>query len=116
MREVNRPFLVNEHGDLSIFSRYLSPVNASFLRSEYKQISIVETSVINGNVNFAATSEDKFVAPRALYVWDKMNCCRAFVLKQTVNCFLKSMQCFYWTLLINITFYVLPIFSATAKR
>ena len=96
MREINRRFLVNEHGDLSIFSLFLSPVNASFLFSEYKQISIVETSVINGNVKFAAISEDKFVASRALYVWNKFNRCRAYVLKQTVNCFLKSMQCFYW--------------------
>ena len=96
MREKNRRFFVNEHGDLSIFSLFLSPVNASFLCSEYKQISIVETSAINGNVNFAATSEDKFVASRALYVWNKLNRCRTFVLKQTINCFLKSMQCFYW--------------------
>ena len=96
MREVNRHFLVNEHGDLSIFSLFLSPVNASFLCSEYKQISILETSVINGNVNFATTSEDEFVAARALYVWNKLNHCRTFVLKHTVNnCFLKSMQCFY---------------------
>ena len=95
MREVNRRFLVNEHGDLSIFSLFLSPVNASFLCSEDKQISIVETSVINGNLNFAATSEDEFVASRALYVWNKLNRCRAFVLKRRVNCSLKSMQCFY---------------------
>ena len=95
MHEKNRRFLVKEHGDLSIFSLFLSPVNASFLCSEYKQISIVEISVINGNVNFAATSEDKFVASRALYVWNKLNGCRTFVLKQTVNCFLKSMQCLY---------------------
>ena len=94
MREVNRRFLVNEHGDLSIFSRFPSPVNASFLYSEYKQISIVKTSVINGNVNFAAISENKFVASGALYVWNKFNRYRAFVLKHTVNCFLKSMQCF----------------------
>ena len=80
MREVNRRFLVNEHGDLSIFSLFLSPVNASFLYREYKQISIVETLVINGNVNFAAISEDKFVASRTLYVWNKFNRCRAFVL------------------------------------
>ena len=95
MREVTCRFLVNEHGDLSIFSLLLSPVNASFLCSEYKQISIVETALINGNVNFAATNEDKFVASRALYVWNKLNRCHAFVLKQTVNCFLNSMQCFY---------------------
>ena len=95
MREVNRRFLVNEHSDLSIFSLFLSPVNASFLCSEYKQIFIVETSVINGNVNFAAISEDKFASSRALYVWNKLNRCHAFVLKQTVNFFLKLMQCFY---------------------
>ena len=89
-REVNRRFLVNEHGDLSIFSLFLSPANASFLYSEYKQISVVETSVINGNVNFAATSEDKFVASRAQYVSNNLIRCRAFVLKETVNCFLKS--------------------------
>ena len=94
MRDVNRRFLVNEHGYLSIFSLFLSPVITSFLCSEYKQISIVETPVINGNVNFAAISEVKFVASRALYVWNKLNRCRAFVLKHTVNCFLKSMQCF----------------------
>ena len=92
MREVNRHFLVNEHGDLSISSLFLSPVNASFLCSEYKQISIVETSVIIRN---AATGEDKFVASRALYICNKLNRCRAFVLKQTVNCSLKSIQCFY---------------------
>ena len=96
MREKNRRFLVNERGDLSIFCLFLSPVNAAFLCSEYKQISIVETSVINGNVNFAGTCEDKFVASRALYVWNKLNRCRTFVLKQTINCFLKSTQCFYW--------------------
>ena len=96
MREKNRRFLVNKLVDLSIFSLFLSAVNTSFLCSEYKQISIVETSVINGNLNFAATSEDKFVASRALYVRNKLNRCHTFVLKQTVNCFLKSMQCFYW--------------------
>ena len=92
MRDVNRRFLANEHGDLSIFSLFLSAVNASFLGSEYKQISIVETLVIIGN---AANSHDKSVASRALYVWSKLNRCRSFVLKQTVNCSLKSMQCFY---------------------
>ena len=95
MREVNRRFLGNEHGELSIFSLFLSSVNASILCSEYKQISVVETSVINGNVNFAATSENKFVVSRALYVWNKLNRCRAFVLKHTVNCLMKLMQCFY---------------------
>ena len=75
IHEVNRRFLVNKHGDLSIFSLFPSPVNASFLCSEYKKISVVETSVINGNVNFATTSEDKFVASRALFVWNKLNRC-----------------------------------------
>ena len=93
MHEVNRRFLINEHSDLSIFSLFLSPVNASSLCSELQRISIVETSVnIIGN---ATNSEDKFVASRALYVWNKLNRCRAFVLKQTVNCSLKSMQCFF---------------------
>ena len=42
------------------------------------------------------TSENKFVASRsALHVWNKLNRCRAFVLKITRNCFLKSMQCRY---------------------
>ena len=66
-----------------------------FYAVNINKISIVETSVTNGNVNFAAISEDKFVALRALYIWNKLNCCCAFVRKQTVNCFLKSMQCFY---------------------
>ena len=113
MHEVNRRFLVNEHGDLSIFSLFLSPVNASFLCSEYKQISIVETSVINGNMNFAATSEDKFVASRALYVWNKLNSCHAFVLKQTVKLFLEVDAVL---LLINITFCVLPMFFCSCER
>ena len=95
MREVNRRFLVNKYDDLTIFSLCLSLVNAFFLHSEYKQISIVEKQVINGNVSFAATSVDKFVASRSLHVWNKLNRCRAFVLKHTVNCFLKLMQCFY---------------------
>ena len=47
MRKVNHRFLVNEHDDLSILSLFLSAVNDSFLCSEYKQISIVETSVSN---------------------------------------------------------------------
>ena len=41
-REVNRIFLVNEHCDLSIFALFLSLVNALFLYSECKQISILE--------------------------------------------------------------------------
>ena len=47
---------------------------------------------MNGNVNFATTSEDKFVASKSLHVWNKSKRCRAFVLKHTVNCFLTSMQ------------------------
>ena len=42
VREVNRRFLVNKHGDLSIFSLFLSLLNAYFLYSEHKQISIVK--------------------------------------------------------------------------
>ena len=93
--EVNSRFPMNEHGDLSIFFSFLSLVNASFLYSEYKQISIVEREVINRNMNFATTGEDKFAASRLLHVWNKLNRCRAFVLELIVNCFLKSMQCFY---------------------
>ena len=77
------------------FSLSLSLVNAFFLYSEYKQIFIVEKWVINGNVNFASSSENKFVASRSLHVWNKLNRCHAFVVKHTVICFLKLMQCFY---------------------
>ena len=43
MREVNRRFLVNEHGDLSISSPFLSLVyNAFSLYSEYKKNSVVD--------------------------------------------------------------------------
>ena len=42
VREESRRFLVNEHGELSIFSRFPSLVNTSLLYSEYKQICIVE--------------------------------------------------------------------------
>ena len=43
-------------------------------------------------MNFTTPSENKFVTSRSLHVWNR--CC-AFVLEHTVNCFLKSMQCFY---------------------
>ena len=61
MREVNCCFLVTEHSDLSIFSLFLSLVNATFLYSEYKQISIAVKQVIDRNVNFATTREDKLI-------------------------------------------------------
>ena len=64
MRELNCRFLVNGHDDLSIFPLFQSLVNAFFLYSKYKQISIVEKWVINGNVKFATTSEDKFAVSR----------------------------------------------------
>ena len=97
MREVNGRFLVIEQGDLSVFfSLFPSLVNAFLLYSEYKQIFIVKNQVISKHVNFATTSEDKFafVTSRSLHVWNKLNRCRAFVLKHTINCFFKSMQCF----------------------
>ena len=72
--EVNCRLLVNEHDDLSIFSLFVSLANAFFLFSEYKQSSVVEKWVINGNANFATTSEDKFVASRSLHVWNKLPC------------------------------------------
>ena len=77
------------------FLFFLSPVNAFFLYSKYKQIPIVEKQVINGNVNFASSSEDRFVASRSLHVWNKLNRCHAFVPKHTVICLWKSMQCLY---------------------
>ena len=44
-------------------------------------------------MNFAATSENKFVASRSMHALNKLNHCCAFVVKHTVNCFLKSVLC-----------------------
>ena len=89
--EVNHRSLVNKHGDLSIFSLFLGLVNSFILYSEYKQSSIVEKYVIDGNVNFTTTSEDKFGISRSLHGWNKLNCCPVFVLKHIVNC-----MCTHW--------------------
>ena len=112
MREVNRRFLVNEHGDLSIFSLFLSSVNASFLCSEHKQISIVETSVINGNVNFAATSEDKFVASESTVRLEQVESLSCLCPETNNKLFLEVDAVL---LLINIRFSVHPIFFCSRE-
>ena len=43
MREVNHRFLVSEHGDLSIFSLFLSLVDAFFLYSEYNEFLLLKS-------------------------------------------------------------------------
>ena len=65
-------------------------------------------------MNFTSSSEEKFVASRSLHAWKKLNRCRAFqVCPGTYsNLFLEVDAVL---LLINLKFFILPLFSSPAK-
>ena len=52
---MNRRFLLNKYGDLSIFSHILDVTIKFFLKNEYRSIFMFEKKIITGNVYFAST-------------------------------------------------------------